>query len=521
MSRLHIDQPTLDELPGINAENSPRKLAFADPNEEVTWEEFEERSRQAAGSFDDHVQSGDRVAFLCDASVDHTVLWSGAVRTGSVVSHLHTMSSPDTVQYCIDELGPRVLVISAAYADFFHERVRDDLRTSIDTVVVIGESDYDYMVPHGEFVADGPNEAPDVLIEPNDLAVVAWTSGTTGRPKGWCHTHRTITLKAKYVSRVTGLIRTSTKIASYAPSFMAWYNSVTPVLLTGASLVLLEDWDPQRWAAHADAYVATHAGLVPTMWKEVLELDRDEYALDSFRRITFGGEKIDESTLERLREEICDDVHNGYASTEIDVASMFNDEMEGDRIESVGKPTGGTRVRIVEIDGSPEDTVPPNEIGEIIVKSPDCPAWAWRDGEKLDEYFTDGWWYPGDLGYKDEDGYLFLEGRKDFMIKSKGAKVFPAPIESALNDHPRVNEAIVVGVPDDEYGQKVTAIVNADGALDASELDEWTLESDRVARFERPREYHFVDWSIPRTSSNKLDRTTALNRVTSDEDTDR
>ena len=390
------------------------------------------------------------------------------------------------------------------------ERVRDDLRTSIDTVVVIGESDYDYMVPHGEFVADGPNEAPDVLIEPNDLAVVAWTSGTTGRPKGWCHTHRTITLKAKYVSRVTGLIRTSTKIASYAPSFMAWYNSVTPVLLTGASLVLLEDWDPQRWAAHADAYVATHAGLVPTMWKEVLELDRDEYALDSFRRITFGGEKIDESTLERLREEICDDVHNGYASTEIDVASMFNDEMEGDRIESVGKPTGGTRVRIVEIDGSPEDTVPPNEIGEIIVKGYDAAVWAWSDTERTENAFEDGWWYSGDLGYKDEEGFLFLEGRKDFMILSKGMKVFPTPAEERLNAHEGVEEAAVVGVDDEEYGEKVTALVHRiDPTLTADELDEWCLDSDKLARYERPREYRFVDEQLPRTASGKLDRRAA------------
>jgi len=148
------------------------------------------------------------------------------------------------------------------------------------------------------------------------------------------------------------------------------------------------------------------------------------------------------------------------------------------------------------------------------VKGADCPVWAWGRSDLLDEEFTDGWWHSGDLGYRDEDGYLFLEGRADFMIKSKGVKVFPGPIEERLHTHPEVDEAAVVGVEDEEYGQKVTAVVaSAASELSAAALDEWCLESDEIARFERPREYVFVEDGLPRTPSRKLDRRALLDRL--------
>ena len=193
-------------------------------------------------------------------------------------------------------------------------------------------------------------------------------------------------------------------------------------------------------------------------------------------------------------------------------------EEQQDRIEeldgTVGKATPGTEVRIVEPDGDPDEQLPAGEVGELIVRTNDHPVWAWNRTAKNEAAFTDGWWHSGDVGYKDEDGYLYLEGRKDFMIMSKGIKVPPGPVEERLDEHPKVDESAVVGQPDDEYGEKVTAVVSAaDPSVTAEELEEWCLDDDSLARYERPREYHILADPLPKTVTGKLDRSTTIEQV--------
>ena len=526
MPRMSVDLPTLGELPTIAAENNPNALAFADAGakidatsdadsdgegngESVTWAGFEERSLVAADAFQTHVRQGDRVAFLADSSVETTTLWSGALKAGAVVSYVHTKAAPETVRPSIDELRPEVLVVGAEFADFFAETVWPDLEAEPHVVVCDGAARGD-AEPLDSFLAGAAPVAPDVAVSADDIAVVAWTSGTTGDPKGWCHTHRSIVLKG--LSRKTG--RGTRQLSSASTSFMAWYGHVVPNAIAGGSVVFLPDWTPTAWAEAVEAFDVTRAGMVPTMWRSILDLDLSRYDLSTLETATFVGEKMDRTTLNRLREQVCENVVNAYSSTEFTISTNTVEEMEGERIESVGKPADGTRVRIVEPGGEPEDTVPRGETGEILVKGADCPVWAWGRSDLLDEEFTDGWWHSGDLGYRDEDGYLFLKGRADFMIKSKGVKVFPGPIEECLNAHPEVDEAAVVGVEDETYGQKVTAVVTrGDDAVDSVDLDEWCLDSDEVARFERPREYVFVEDGLPRTPSRKLDRRALLDRL--------
>jgi len=510
MSRQAVSLPTLDELSEIAADTNPNRLAFADVDgRSVTWEEFERESLLAADALAGHVRQGDRVALLCESGVDSTVLWNGALKAGAVVSYVHTQAAPETVRFSIDELGPKVLVVSESHADFLAERVYDDLESD-PTVVVLGEATREHERSYEEFAADATPRAPDITPEADDIAVVAWTSGTTGRPKGWCHTHRGIVLKGL----ISDVDRTTTQLSTAQTSFMAWYGNVISILIAGGSVVFMPDWNPAEWVDAVEEYGATTAGMVPTMWRAVLDLDLDDRDLSSLESVSFVGEKMDRTTLNRLREEVCENVVNHYASTELIVSRITVDEMEGKRLESVGKPFDGTRVRIVEPGGTPADTVPRGETGEVLVKGADCPVWAWGRSDKLAEEFTDGWWHSGDLGYQDEDGYLYLEGRADFMIKSKGVKVIPTPIEERLNNHPDVDEALIVGVEDEEYGQKVTAVVKrGDDAVDSDDLDEWCLNSDGVARFERPREYVFTDEPLPRTPSQKLDRKTALEEL--------
>jgi len=516
MSSLDSQPTPLGELSTVNAENHPDGLAFADDTGvELTWREFEDRSTAVAESFASDLRHRDRVAFLCETGVETVVAWNGAIKAGAITSFAHTQSSPETIRYTIDHFDPSILVISETHSDFVNDRIVDDL-TSDPTVMVLGSASYSYEQSLSEFVETTDSVTPDTYVDESDIGAVIWTSGTTGRPKGWCHTYRNLRTKSGDLGVI--IQRSGTRMSQTMPSLGGWYKTVIATLLAGSSLVLLKDWEATRWLSFVEEYSVTHGSMVPTMWREVLQHDVDSYDLSSLKGVLCLGEKVEPQTLRRIRSQVCENVMNAYASTEVDVSILENEEFTEDRLGSVGKPSGGTRVRIIEEDQAPDATVPTGEIGEVIVKASDRPVWAWHRSEVVEEEFTDGWWYSGDLGYKDEEGYLYLEGRKDFMIKSKGVKVFPSPIEGVLNDHPGVKEAVVVGVDDEEYGEKVTALVRrSDSTVTADELDEACLESDAIARFERPREYRFIDFEIPRTPSQKIDRQSAAEKIESAE----
>ncbi|WP_049986103.1 class I adenylate-forming enzyme family protein [Halobellus rufus] len=513
--------PSLPELSEIAATNNPDRVAYgeATTGREITWSTFEERSLCAANGFREHCAQGDRVAFLCDCSIAHTVLYNGAMKAGCLVSNLHTRASAETIRYCIDAIRPRVLVIDETFSEFVEEDLYEQITTDLDAVVTTGSEQTGYEQSHEPFIESHAAVEPDVRVREDDIAAILWTSGTTGRPKGWCFTHRALCHKAFHLEKLLALDRNAAQAHVFTPSFAAWLMLYLPGLSSSAATYFLSSWNPEAYVELIDEKGLTTADLIPTMWQEVLRLDSlSEYDLSSLDRVVTSGEYLDERTFTQMREHICESVYNSYAATEVLGTEISAQELTEDRTGSVGKPIPGTRVRVVEPDGRPDEIKPAGETGEIIINGPDCAAWAWNDTEKTEEVFEDGWWYSGDLGYKDEDGYLYVEGRTDFMIKSKGIKVFPTPIEERLLEHPAVEQAAVLGRPDEEYGEKVVAVVRrSDADVGPDELEAWCLESENVARFERPREYHFVDEAFPRTATEKLDRAALRSRLLSEE----
>lgn len=506
MQRIHNELPGLGELSADNARKCGRAVAFKDREESVTWGEFDERSNRVANLFDDYVSKGDRIAFYCEPSVRHAVYFNGALKSGAVTTNLAKRIAPKPFQYCLRQTKPSVVVLDAEFADDFAEVVSDETLKGISAVFTIGESTRDFARPIEEDLAERPPEAPDVLLEEDDIVTIGWTSGSTGRPKGWCHTNRTMFLKGQELATRSGFTRSDMQLVVNRPSFLIWTSFFTRSLLGCEATYYMRDWDAKRWLEVIEREPITQTVLVPTMWREVLDSEPESYDLRSLRSIMSTGEKLNPDTLRRLREKICENISQSYGSTEIHSTVLYNDELTEERIESVGKPQSGTRVRIVEPDGDVDDELPPNELGEIVVKSYQCPVWAWNDHATTKASFEDGWWRSGDLGYVDEAGFLYIEGRVDFQIKSKGVKIVPGPIEEALENHPEITNAVVVGVDDDEYGERVTAIVESSSeSVTVETLEEWVERSDLVADHERPRAYYFVD-QIERTPSGKLDR---------------
>ena len=505
-----VELPRVRELSSIAAENNPDRVAYGNgaSGREVTWAEFDAESNRGANALREHVGQGDRIAYLTEASVEQTILWNAGLKAGCVVSNLHIRDSPERVRSCLDSLRPRVLVVDEERSAFVEEHLYDEASTAFDAVVTTGEAQTEYEQPMSSFTAGYPATEPDVKVDPDDIAAVMWTSGTTGEPKGWSHTNRGLVHRAMKLAHKKDTTRLTRVSNFFTPSFAAWYSTTLPTLLANGASYYVKQWSPEAYVELVEERSITSSNLVPTMWREVLRLDDlDDYDLSSLETVESGGETLNTTTLEGLQEHVSPSVSQSYAATEVCGTYIDADEMRGERIDSVGKPLLGVQVRVVERGGSPDEVKDPGEVGEIIVKSSDAAVWVWGDTEKTRQSFEDGWWYSGDLGYKDEAGYLFIEGRDDDMILSKGIKVFPAPVEERLNEHPDVVESAVFGVKDDEYGERVTAAVQTpDEALTAEDLDEWCLESEKLSRFERPREYHFYAETLPRTASDKLDR---------------
>ncbi|WP_336021630.1 class I adenylate-forming enzyme family protein [Halobellus salinisoli] len=512
-----VELPAIRELSSNAAETNPNRVAFGNGSSgrEITWAEFDAESKRAANGLREYVKQGDRIAYLTEASVEQTILWNAGLKAGCIVSNLHVRGSPESVRTCIESLRPRVLVVDEERSAFVEEHVRDSVGTDIAAVVTTGEPQTDYEQPLSSIVADQPAVEPDVTSAPDDVAVVMWTSGTTGKPKGWCHTNRSLVHRAMKLAHKKETTRLTRVSNFFTPSFAAWYSTTLPTMLANGSSYYVKQWSPEAYVELVEERSITSSNLVPTMWREVLRLPNlDEYDLSSLVTVESGGETLTTTTLEGLQEHISPSVSQSYAATEICGTYIDAEEMEGERIDSVGKPLLGVQLRVIERGGSPEDVVDPGDVGEIIVRSTDAAVWVWEDTERTDESFEDGWWYSGDLGYKDEEGYLFIEGRDDNMILSKGIKVFPTPVEERLNAHPDVIESAVFGVEDDEYGQRVTAAVQTtSGDLTREDLDEWCLQSETLSRYERPRTYYFYEDTLPRTASDKLDRAAMKERA--------
>jgi acetyl-CoA synthetase len=185
MQRIHNELPALKDLSTHNAKKSPDTVAFEDPTESVTWAEFEDRSRRAADLFSDYVSKGDRIGFYSKPSVQHAVLFNGALKAGAVTTNLHRRIAPDAFRYSIDRTKPKVLVVDGEIADSFEDAVTTDVIDPVSAVFTTGEAERSYERSLSDALSNAEPTEPDVLAEEDDIVTIAWTPGSTGRQKGW------------------------------------------------------------------------------------------------------------------------------------------------------------------------------------------------------------------------------------------------------------------------------------------------------------------------------------------------
>jgi acyl-CoA synthetase (AMP-forming)/AMP-acid ligase II len=457
-------------------------------------------------------RSGERLVWCGPNSLEVITTIHAARKCNLVAVPLSYRFNAEEMQYVIDNSDATVVVIDAGEAPLV-ATVRDQL-PKLRAVVVFGGP-----VPAGsgflawdDVCAGQPDGEPDVAATSEAGAAMIYTSGTTGKPKGALRTRTDRTIVFALLDALRLLHENSVHLTT-GPLYHSGPLAFASLAHTlGAPIVVLRKFDPVRWIALVREHRVTNTFSAPTQLKRIVSLPEEELAkadLSSMICLIANAAPVPYA----LKQEIIDKLGDGflfevYGSTELGVDTVLPPEDQLRKPGSCGKPYGGIRIRIVKDDGTVAGT---REAGELFVRTGLAMDGYHETDEQLTELADDNWKSVGDVAYVDDEGYVFICDRKKDMIISGGVNIYPAEIEAVLHAHPDVLDAAVFGVPDDEWGESVYAIVQpkVGRAIDVDELR--AFAESRLARYKQPRAYE-LRAELPRTDSGKL-----LKRVLRDE----
>lgn len=452
----------------------------------------------AAGLSQLGCRPGDRVALMSPNSPFFMCASYGAMRCGAALVPINVMFKAEETAYILQDAEPRAVI---AWRDFLP--VIEDARARLASpppVIVIGEPESGHLTLEQMMGAAEEFHAPDIAED--DVAAILYTSGTTGRCKGAMLTHRNLLSNAAAGVEAVG-ISPNDRIACVLPMFHSFALTVGIIipLVARASTLPIPRFSPALLFDSVAKARPTILPLVPAMYAGLLrapEGKRD--ALAGLRMCISGGDAMPIELLKRFEEHFGVTIFEGYGPTECSPVVSVNRPSGVRKVGSVGPPLPGVEVQIVDDDGRPVAT---GQVGEVTVRGPNVMKSYWRRPEETAEVIRDGWYYTGDLGRMDEDGYLYIVDRKKDMIIVGGLNVYPVEVEQVLLRHPAVLEAAVVGLRSEMRGEIVAAFVVRREGVAATELDLIQHCRASLASFKVPKTVRFVP-ELPKSSTGKV-----------------
>ena len=486
-SRRVVQTP---DRPALTFEGATR--SFADMNRDL--------NRLAAALRAGGVCRGDRVAFLGLNQPLYFDLLFAAARLGAIFVPLNYRLTGPELDYIINDAGVHTLVVDGP-----HRPIIDGIRASLCCRRYLSaDGPAPGWQPASEFASDTPPLAEGEAADDDDIAVIMYTSGTTGRPKGVMLTHGNLWWANVNAALSTDVSENDVSIVM-APLFHIGGLNVTPLVAwqKGAHIILHRSFDPARFLADVVALRVTTTFAVPAMLLFISQQPDFVHAdLSSLRLITCGGAPVPEPLL-RLYNARGVPLSQGYGLTETAPAGTFlGSDFALAKLGSAGKPSYFVDLRIVGDDG--RTPLGPNERGEVIMRGPHIMRGYWnKPAATAAAIDAEGWFHSGDIGYLDEDGFLYICDRLKDMIISGGENIYPAEVEAALYAHPAIVEVAVIGEPDVKWGESVTAVaaLKPGASLDLETLRAWATE--RLARYKLPTRLEIVT-ALPRNPAGKV-----------------
>src|SRR3954449_5284584 len=475
------------------AERIPENIAYRLDDAEVSWQAADEGSARVAGLLKAKgFEPGDRAGIMLPNVPYFPIAYYGILRAGGTVVPMNVLLKGREVKFYLEDPGAKVVFAWHDFADAA-EKGADDAGAEC---ILVEPGEFEKLLGEHEPQADIADREDD------DTAVILYTSGTTGQPKGAELTHSNLRRNAE-VSRSLYDTSPDDVVLGALPLFHSFGQtcSLNATIAAGAMLTLIPRFDPGKALEIVARDKVTIFMGVPTMYSAILHHENADDADTSTLRICVsGGSALPGELLRNFEEKFECTILEGYGLSETSPVASFNHSESDRKVGSIGTPIEGVEMKVVDDEGN---DLPPGEVGEIVIKSHNVMKGYRNKLDATAESIKDGWFHRGDMAKVDADGYFFIVDRKKELIIRGGYNVYPREIEEVLYEHPAVREAAVVGVPHDDLGEEVgAAVVLKDGEkVDADELRDFV--KDQVAAYKYPRKIWFAD-DLPKGPTGKI-----------------
>ncbi len=450
----------------------------------------------------------DRMAVLSMNNLEFIEAYVAGWTAGYVVATVNFRLALPEIIWILNDISPKILLIESQYSAML-PAIREKV-VAIEAVVVIageapGEHGYDALL------AGAGNNMPSTRAREDDVASLIYTSGTTGRPKGCIMGQRENAFNTQVLVPSMGN-NPGDRFLCVMPLFHIGAMAIALCMLANGGTVFVQrQFDAAEVVKSLDEHAITHTLLAPTMVHMVLQqADVDQRSYSALRTIIYSAAPMPSNVLRRgiavfgpiFLQMLGSSEASSIAWLPMNMHRPDGTEAERRRLASTGVPYRFTGVRIVDETGK---DCPVGEAGELILKSPVMFRGYWNNTIATLEAIRDGWYYSGDVGRFDEDGYLYLVDRKKDMIISGGENIYPREVEEALLQHPAVSEVAVIGRQDETWGETVCAVVVLTADSAASQDDLVAHCRSLIASYKKPRDILFVT-ELPKVASGKIDK---------------
>jgi long-chain acyl-CoA synthetase len=439
------------------------------------------------------LRPGDRVGVMLPNVPQFPVAYYGVLRAGCVVVPMNVLLKRREIAFYLEDSGAKLLL---AWHGFGAEAAGGAADAGVELIEVEPEGFAALLAGH-EPTPGLADTAAD------DTAVILYTSGTTGKPKGAELTHSNLLRNADVSSRTTSEIAAGDVVFGGLPLFHSFGQTVSmnASLMVGACLTLVPKFDPGEALETMQRDRVTHFYGVPTMYGALLHHpERESYDTSSLRTCITGGASMPVEVLRGFEQAFGAIVLEGYGLSETSPVSSSNHPDRERKPGSIGTPLEGVEMKVFDED---DNEVAQGEVGEIVIRGHNIMKGYWQRPDATEEAMRGGWFHSGDMAKVDEEGYFYIVDRKKDLIIRGGYNVYPREVEEVLYEHPKIREAAVIGVPHDQWGEEIgAAVVLHEGEeLGPEEVSAYVKE--RIAAYKYPRLVWFVD-ELPKGPTGKI-----------------
>ena len=512
---------TAKDVLRVNASKWPNKIGIKDLYKSYTFKQWDERACRLANALEGMgMKKGDRFAVLAYNCVEWMEIYAAAAKGGFIAVPIMFRLSQPEMEYNICHSECKVLMVQGgedgrSRKEFPWINMVNNVRRNLPTVeayvsFALDNSHYDGFIPYEESLAEASSKEPATRVDGEDIWIIMYTSGTTGRPKGVMKSHRS--LFAQYFIMIydhgfsfddtTLLVMPCCHINSLNYSFVNTWVGGTIMAYNMAS------FDAEDLLKTFSEHRITFTSLVPTHYIMMLALPDDikeKYDLTSIKKLLISSAPARRDTkLGILKMFPNSKLDEAYGSTEAGIVTILRPEEQIVRLGSCGREVIGTDLlRLYDEDGNL--VTEPNKIGEVYSRSPMLLSGYWKEPEKLAAAMKGEYFSAGDMGYKDEEGYLFLVDRKANMIISGGENIFPSEVENCVGGFDKVKDVAVIGIPHEKWGEAVTAVVVLHEGQTATAEEISSYCKGKIAGYKIPKNVIFIkDDEMPKSGPGKL-----------------